>query len=167
MLFLASPFLLYFVEYYQLFRFLVNWQNMIPSIILFAIFSTLGFIHFYWSFGGKWGLENALPTKGIGEKAIEPPKVVTIIVGIVLILFGIVYLIKAGIIHFQVPNWVITYGSWIIPSIFILRAIGDFNYVGLFKKVKNTKFAKADTKWFIPLCLAIGVLGILVQLMDS
>ena len=137
------------------------------SIILLVTFTSLGFIHFYWLFGGKWGLEKALPTKEVKEKAIQPPKIATVIVGIGLISFGLIYLLKSGLINFQVPNWIITYGSWLIPSIFILRAIGDFNYVGLFKKIKDTEFAKADSKWFIPLCLTIGMLGILIQLMNK
>lgn len=139
----------------------------ILSIILLVTFTSLGFIHFYWLFGGKWGLEKALPTKEVGEKAIEPPKIATVIVGIGLISFGLIYLMKSGLINFQIPNWIITYGSWIIPSIFILRAIGDFNYVGLFKKIRDTEFAKADSKWFIPLCLTIGMLGILIQLINK
>lgn len=139
----------------------------ILSLILLVTFTSLGFIHFYWLFGGKWGLEKALPTREVGEKAIEPPKIATVIVGIVLIVFGLIYLMKSGLINFQVPNWIITYGGWIISSIFILRAIGDFNYVGLFKKIRDTEFAKADSKWFIPLCLTIGILGILIQLMNK
>ena len=139
----------------------------ILSIILLAIFTSLGIIHFYWLFGGKWGLEKALPTKEIGEKAIEPPKIATAIVGIGLISFGLFYLVKTGLINFQVPNWMITYGSWIIPSIFIIRAIGDFKYIGFFKKIKNTEFAKADSNRFAPLCLTIGIFGILIQLMNK
>uniref|UniRef100_UPI0040491472 DUF3995 domain-containing protein n=1 Tax=Flavobacterium sp. TaxID=239 RepID=UPI0040491472 len=141
--------------------------TIILSLILLVIFISLGFIHFYWLLGGKWGLDKALPTKEVGEKAIEPPKIATVIVGVVLISFGLIYLIKTGLINFQVPNWITTYGSWIIPSIFILRAIGDFKYVGIFKKIKNTEFAKADSKWFIPLCLTIGILGVLIQLMNK
>jgi hypothetical protein len=139
----------------------------ILSIILLAIFASLGFIHFYWLFGGKWGLNKALPTKETGVEAIDPPRIATAIVGLGLISFGLVYLIKSGFINFQVPNWIIIYGSWIIPSIFILRAIGDFRYVGFFKKIKNTEFAKADSKWFAPLCLIIGIFGMLIQLMDK
>lgn len=67
----------------------------------------------------------------------------------------------------QIPNWITNYGYWIIPSIFILRAIGDFKYVGFFKKVRNTEFAKTDSKWFAPLCLTIGIFGILIQLMNK
>jgi len=139
----------------------------ILSIILLTIFTSLGSIHFYWLFGGKWGLEQALPTKEIGEKVIKPSKIATAVVGFGLISFGLFYLIKTDLFNFQVPNWIITYGSWIIPSIFIIRAIGDFKYVGLFKKIKNTEFAKADSKWFTPLCLTIGIFGILIQLMNK
>ncbi len=139
----------------------------ILSIILFMIFISLGFIHFYWLFGGKWGVEQVLPTIKDGKKTIKPPKIATAFVGIILISFGLLYLIKTELNIFQVPNWIITYGSWIIPSIFILRAIGDFNYVGAFKKIKNTEFAKADSKWFTPLCLIIGILGILIQIINK
>jgi hypothetical protein len=137
------------------------------SIILFVIFSSLGFIHFYWLLGGKWGLKKALPTKEGGQKAMEPSQIATVVVGLGLISFGLIYLIKTGLINFQVPNWIIIYGSWIIPTLFILRAIGDFNYVGIFKKIKNTEFAEADTKWFVPLCLTIGIIGIVIQLLNK
>ena len=140
-------------------------MTTIFSIILFLIFILLGLIHFYWIFGGKWALEKALPTKEIGEKAIEPTKIATAIVGIGLISFGLLYLTKSSLIDFQIPNWIMTYGSWIIPVIFILRAIGDFKYVGFFKKIKSTNFGKADSKIFSPLCLTIGIIGILIQLM--
>jgi len=39
-----------------------------------------------------------------------------------------------------------------------LRAIGEFKYLGFFKKIKNTEFAIADSKLFSPLSLAIGFL---------
>jgi hypothetical protein len=48
-----------------------------------------------------------------------------------------------------------------------LRAIGDFNYVGFFKKIKHTKFGKNDTKYFSPLCLTIGVLTIILELINK
>lgn len=139
----------------------------ISSIILLAIFTSLGFIHFYWLFGGKWGLEKVIPTKDNQTSTLSIPKFATLIVALVLLLFGLIYLVKSGLTNVHIPNLVTKYGYWIIPSIFILRAIGDFKYVGFFKKIKNTKFAKADSKWFTPLCLTIGMFGILIQLMNK
>ncbi len=134
------------------------------SIVLLIIFIALGGIHFYWIFGGKWGLANALPTNENGESVLKPNKFSTLIVGSGLTIFGIFYLFKSGLINVQIPSWILTYGGWIISSIFILRAIGEFKYVGFFKRIKQTDFGKMDSKLFSPLCLTIGVIGILIQL---
>ena len=138
---------------------------IILSIILFLVFTVLGGFHFYWIFGGVWGLKKVIPTKGNEVSTMSIPKLATLIVGFVLVLFGLIYLAKSGLTNVQPPNWVTNYGYWIIPSIFILRAIGDFKYVGFFKKIKNTEFGKSDSKLFSPLCLIIGLIGILIQLM--
>jgi hypothetical protein len=140
---------------------------IVLSLILFLIFTILGGFHFYWLFGGVWGLKKVIPTRGKELKSISIPKLATLIVGLVLVLFGLMYLIKSELINIEIPNWLIHYGYWFIPSIFILRAIGDFKYVGIFKKIKNTEFAKADNKVFIPLCLVIGIVGILTILINN
>lgn len=133
------------------------------SIILFIIFLILGLLHCYWFFGGTWGLQQVVPTKKNGTHSISPPKFATFLVAVVLISFGVFYLVKTNFIALQLPNTIVDYAYWIIPSLFILRAIGDFNYVGFFKKIKHTTFAKADSKWFSPLCLSIGIIGIVIQ----
>lgn len=138
---------------------------MIVSILLSIIFTTLGIIHFNWVFGGTFGFSKSLPTKENGERVLNPKKMDSAVVGTGLLSFGFFYLIKSGIISYVLPEWIMNYGSWIIPIIFLLRAIGEFKYVGFFKSVKNTEFGKIDTKLFSPLCLAIGILGILIQLL--
>ncbi len=137
------------------------------SIILLIVFTFLSSMHFYWLAGGKWGLKKVIPTKENQDTTLSIPKFATLIVALVLLLFGLLYLIKSRLINIPFSNLITTYGYWIIPSIFILRAIGDFKYVGFFKKIKNTEFAKADSKWFAPLCLIIGILGILIQLVTN
>ena len=87
-------------------------------------------------------------------------KIDSAIVGIGLTAFGIFYVLKSGIFEYNLPEWIMKYGSWIIPIIFLLRAIGEFKYVGFFKSVKKTDFGKLDTKFFSPLCLIIGIFGI-------
>lgn len=137
--------------------------STVLSIILFIIFSALGSIHIYWLFGGKWALKNVIPTKGDQTSTLSIPRFATLIVALILLLFGLLYIVKSRLIHIQIPDLIIKYVYWIIPTIFILRAIGDFKYVGLFKKIKHTEFAKADSKWFVPLCITIGIIGVLIQ----
>ncbi|WP_298265154.1 DUF3995 domain-containing protein [uncultured Lutibacter sp.] len=138
---------------------------MILSILLSTVLIGLGLIHFNWVVGGKFGFEASLPTKESGERVLNPKKIDSAIVGIGLTIFGIFYILKSGVIEYNLPNWIIKYGSWIIPIIFLLRAIGEFKYVGFFKSVKKTDFGKLDTKLFSPLCFIIGTIGILIELM--
>lgn len=109
----------------------------ILSIILFIIFSVLSGFHFYWLFGGTWGTDYVFPTKSNEPRNYQIPKFATLIVALGLLSFGLLYLIKGGLFTFQIPNWVNDYAYWIIPSIFMLRAIGEFKYVGFFKKSKT------------------------------
>jgi len=137
---------------------------MILSILLSLILIGLGIIHFNWVIGGKFGFSESLPTKESGERVFSPKKIDSAIVGIGLTAFGLFYVFKSGLIEYNLPEWIMKYGSWVIPALFLLRAIGEFKYVGVFKSVKNTDFGKLDTKFFSPLCLAIGIFGIIIQL---
>lgn len=127
------------------------------------IFFGLGLIHFNWAIGGKFGFSTALPTNQKGEMILNPGKLDCVIVGIGLTAFGLFYIYQSGLLDHHLPEWLFTFGGWMIPSIFLLRAIGDFKYVGFFKKIKQTDFGKMDTKYFSPLCLFIGTMGIVVQ----
>jgi len=137
---------------------------MILSILLSLILIGLGIIHFNWVIGGKYGFSESLPTKESGERVLNPKKIDSAIVGIGLTAFGIFYLFKSGLIEYNLPESIMKYGTWIVPIIFLLRAIGEFKYIGFFKSVKNTNFGKLDSKFFSPLCLVIGIFGILIQL---
>lgn len=141
---------------------------MITIIPLFLslIFLFLGGIHFYWAFGGKWGLIAVIPTKNDGAASMAPPTVATIIVGLGLILFGLFYLNHSRFNFLKLPVYIENIVKWSIPILFILRAIGEFNYVGLFKKVTHTYFAKMDRLVFTPLCMVIGTLGLLIILLN-
>ncbi len=137
---------------------------MVLPIVLATVFITLGILHFYWAGGGVFGFSQSLPTNERGERILHPRKIESALVGTGLILFGIYYLMRSGLFKCDLPVWTLTYVGWIIPSIFLLRSIGDFKYIGFFKKVRNTKFAKLDSKFFSPLCLLIALIGIAIQM---
>jgi fatty acid desaturase len=131
-------------------------MKLIISLILILIFSLLSLIHFYWAFGGKWGASAVIPTKTSQKKAIQPGPVASIIVAIGLAVLGALIAWKAGWIQLQLPYLVENFALLFIAVVFLIRAIGDFKYVGFFKKIKNTRFAKNDSRYFSPLCLLIG-----------
>ncbi|MEO7292665.1 MAG: DUF3995 domain-containing protein [Ginsengibacter sp.] len=128
------------------------------------IFLFLSSIHIYWGLGGKWSNDAAIPTKANNKKIFRPSAFSTFIVALGLLSFGLFILIKAEVLNFKIPFWLDKFGLWIIASIFIIRAIGEFNYVGFFKKIKHTQFGRNDTKYYSPLCLIIGILNIIIEL---
>jgi hypothetical protein len=137
------------------------------AIILMSIFIFLSGIHIYWAFGGEWGNGAVIPTKNDDVKAIMPGVIPTIIVASGLLGFAFVVfmsLVKSELILSIWLEMILNYGLWVISGIFIIRAIGEFNYVGFFKKYKHTKFGQNDTKYYSPLCLTIGLLALLLEL---
>lgn len=142
-------------------------MTTIIVIILITIFLFLSGLHIYWGFGGKWGNGAVIPTKNDNIKVMMPGIVPTFIVALGLLGFGLVVSMNVVELDFKLPVWldvVNKYGLWLIASIFILRAIGEFNYVGFFKKYKQTKFGQNDTKYYSPLCLTIGILTLILEL---
>ncbi|MBU0473319.1 MAG: DUF3995 domain-containing protein [Bacteroidetes bacterium] len=140
-------------------------MNTILESILIIIFLIISIIHFYWVFGGLKGLNKAIPTDEKGKRVINPGKIETSIVGLGLLLFAFYYFTKIVIFEIELPKLIVSYSGWIISAIFILRAVGDFKYVGFFKKIKNTEFGKFDSKYFSILSLTIGIIGILIEIL--
>lgn len=126
--------------------------NLTLIIITFA----LATLHFYWAFGGKIALLNTLPEHN-GKKLFMPSKVATISVAFALLFICLfaVQLYKFNLfIDLETIHYLIM--ANLIGTVFLIRAIGDFKYLGFFKKIKESKFAIYDSKYYSPLCLYIS-----------
>ena len=132
---------------------------LFPNLLLSTVFFFLAAIHIYWALGGKWGHSQAIPTDKDGHFIFAPGVAATVIVALGLSLFGLFYLNNSKLLSINWPKQINAIGAWAIPCIFVLRALGDFKYVGAFKRVKGTEFAEMDSKFFSPLCFIIGIIG--------
>ena len=135
-------------------------MKSILARILTIIFFILSIIHFYWSLGGKWGFEIAIPSNEQGIKILKPSTIDCIVIGSLLLLFGFVYHFSQKSLKNKLLDSTRKLLLWIIPIIFLIRSIGDFRFVGFFKQVTATEFASLDTTFYSPLCLIIAVIGI-------
>ncbi len=136
---------------------------IVLALILFVIFLALSSIHLYWGFGGKWKINEAVPANESGNKVLKTGPLSCFVVALGLLGFALFILDSAKILNIPLPRWISVNGLWIISAIFIIRAVGDFRYVGFFKKIQHTTFAKNDSKIYSPLCLTIGILCILLE----
>ena len=135
----------------------------ILGILLAVIFAILSFFHVYWAAGGRLGSGAAIPTGAGGARLLNPSPFGTILVAAALLAAMLVVLGRLKIRGAFVPGWIFYSGIWIIALLFLLRAIGDFRYVGFFKSVTGTNFAHWDTILFSPLCLFIAVVAFLIN----
>ncbi|WP_240740184.1 DUF3995 domain-containing protein [Flagellimonas allohymeniacidonis] len=118
-------------------------------------------LHFYWAIFGIKDPERVVPAIGTDQRVKTPGKLAATFVGLVLLGFALVFLNKV-ILYLNFP-WLsnISIG---IAIIFLVRALGDFKYVGFFKTSKNSKFSALDTRYYSPLCLLMGILILVLEL---
>ena len=118
-------------------------------MILTGVLILLALIHLYWLFG-EIGLEQALPTDIEGKRLLNHSKLMTVAVAFVL--FGFAWI--SYMLDTPHEVWIDIVGL-VLAVLFFVRAIGDFEMIGLFKKIKGTEFVKYDTWLYVPLCFLI------------
>lgn len=121
------------------------------------IFFLLAAIHLYWVTGGGGGMDVSIPTDSNGRKLFRPGRAVTLVVALGLLLFAFGNLAFGGWLQIGLNPLYIRYGILLIAIIFLMRAIGDFRYIGLSKRHKQSRFARWDTRLYIPLCLFLAI----------
>ena len=131
-----------------------------------SILVVLALFHFYWAAGGKWGIEYTIPDKfKMGYfQARNKPFVTAATLGVAMGLLFASLIVSSNYLNTTVliPHSWTLWGTRMIGIIFILRAIGDFKICGIFKEKNDSKFARSDTRLFIPLCMLIGFSAILI-----
>ena len=122
------------------------------EIINFILLLVISAFHFYWIFGGEFGTDAVFP-KAKGKENVMPNKALTFGAAIIFFCFGLVYLNHLiDLISF--PNKITIL---VLAIIFLIRAIGEFRYIGFSKTIYNSKFATLDTKYYSPICLLLSL----------
>ena len=119
-----------------------------------AVFAVLSAMHVYWAALGTSG-SVAVPEVN-GRPAFVPGRGVTVLVAVALAAASLVVLARVGVVLPGLPTWLTRAAAGVLGATFVLRAIGERNLVGFFKRVHGTAFARWDTWLFSPLCLTLG-----------
>jgi hypothetical protein len=127
-------------------------EALAPAVCV--AFMALALWHFYMALGSD--REGAVPSVN-GRPLFVPSRGATVAVGIVLVLFAGLVAATAGLMAVGVPRALLSWLSYGLALGLLLRAVGEFRYVGLFKRVRGNKFAVLDTYVYSPLCLLLAV----------
>ena len=134
--------------------------QMIAGAAAIVMLLMLAGMHLYWAAGGKAGKGAAVPSAS-GRPLMRPSVLGTAMVAVGLCVMAALLALRIGWLN--VPalpgnGVVIEVGAWLIAAVFGLRAIGDFRYVGFFKRIRDSRFARLDTLAYSPLCACLALL---------
>ncbi len=126
------------------------------SIPVATAFALLAALHIYWALGGRSGAVAVLPERD-GAPLFQPGLTSTLVVAGLLASAALLVLAHAGRgPGMLLPRWMVTLGVPVIAVVMLARSVGDFRYIGFFKKVRDTRFAVLDTRYFSPIALLLG-----------
>jgi hypothetical protein len=131
------------------------------AIALATVLAAIGALHVYWALGGRSG-GAAIPSRTDGAALFAPSAASTLAVAAALALAAWIVVVAGGLVSPVGPWWPYAIGVRVLALVLAARAIGDFRYVGVFKRVRGTPFAVRDDRVYTPLCaaLALGVLWV-------
>ena len=127
------------------------------ALLVAGVLGALALAHFFWAFGGAGGFDAAIPQHN-GKPVFTPHPIATALVGCALLVAAAIVLGRIGFWGATWPRWIFQFGTWGLAGMFLLRGIGDFRYIGLFRRVRDTRFARWDARLFTPLCLLLAAL---------
>ena len=138
---------------------------MVLAIVVGAAFAALGVWHFAMALAPR-GRERAAVPSVNGRPLFVPSASATAAVGVGLWLCGVLVISTAGVIALGLSSRVQTTLCMALAFALLLRAVGDFRYVGFFKSLRGTRFAVMDTWCYSPICLALSI-GVACVAMQS
>ena len=127
------------------------------TIVCAAILLFGAAFHLYWGCGGSVGSSVALPQRGDGTQAFKSNRVGAILVAVFLAGVLVLVVVLSGAIQLPVPARWLRFAVMALSVLFLARALSWYKYVGLFKSVRTTQFAKYDSFFYSPLCLLLSL----------
>jgi hypothetical protein len=131
----------------------------VVAFIVSAVFVVLAIWHLYMatapSAKGSDARSGAVPSVD-GKPLFVPSTRATVAVGIVLLLFAALVASTAGLLRARLPREVLQWLSYALALGLLARAVGEFRYLGFFKRVRGSRFATLDTFVYSPLCLLLA-----------
>jgi hypothetical protein len=130
-------------------------MNTAVAIIVSLAFVALALWHFRMALSPARGVSGAVPSVS-GKPLFVPSVRATLAVGVALLVFACLVAATAGLVEVGLPVRVLSWCCYALALGLFARAIGEFKYVGFFKRVRGSRFARLDTLLYSPLCLVLA-----------
>lgn len=129
----------------------------VVAFALAVVFCVLSLLHIGWALGLRGGQVQVVPERPDGQPVFRPGPFATLAVAGLLFLAALFVTQRAGLGREWIPAALVGPGCWGVSAALVLRAIGEFRYAGVFKRVRGTAFARMDNRLYTPLALLLGL----------
>jgi hypothetical protein len=127
------------------------------ALLMGGFLAAAAAFHFYWGFGGQYGRHVAVPQREDGTSLFVPTTTATLAVALALALMLVALAVYEMRLDLFLPRSLMRLGMSLLAVIFLIRGLSWHRYVGLFKTVRTTDFARNDTFLYSPGCIATGI----------
>ena len=134
------------------------------AALVAIVFCLISLLHIGWATGLGTDRWQAIPERN-GAPLFQPRPLATLCVAALLFLAALLVTQRAGLGRALLPQAIVSPGCWAVAVALVARSVGEFRYVGFFKRVRGTGFARMDTRLYSPLALLLGVGAGLVALL--
>jgi hypothetical protein len=126
------------------------------AILVSGVFVILALWHIRMAFGSLSGESVGVPSID-GKPLFVPSRASTLLVALFLLACAGLVAVTSGLVQLGVPARVPVWACCALALGLFARAVGEFRYVGFFKRVRGSRFARLDTMVYSPLCLVLAV----------
>jgi hypothetical protein len=133
-----------------------------PLLLALAIIAFAASFHAYWALGGRLGYSVSLPQRPDGVPVMADrlpwwrPAAGAVALGLAAL--AALLLGHAGILPLPLPRGLARAALLATGGAFVARALVPNRYVGFFKSLRATRWARYDSRLYSPLFLLLGLL---------
>ena len=138
---------------------------LLPALTIIAFAAAF---HLHWALGGRLGYSVSLPQRRDGTPVMAHrlpwwrPAAGAVALG--LLVLALLLLAYAGHLPLPLPRGLARAALLATGAAFVARALVPNRYVGLFKSLRSTRWARFDTRLYSPLFLLLGLLLVAIAL---
>ena len=123
--------------------------------VVTSVFVALALWHFRIALSPASGESGAVPSVS-GKPLFVPSAKATVGVAVVLLCFAGLVAATAGLVQLPVSQRILSTLCYVLALGLLARAVGEFRYVGFFKRVRGSRFARLDTLVYSPMCVLLA-----------
>lgn len=132
---------------------------LLPALAIIAFAAAF---HLHWALGGRLGYSVSLPQRPDGAPVMAHrlpwwrPAAGAVALGLVAL--ALLLLADSGRLSLPIPEGLVGGALLVTGGAFVARALVPNRYVGFFKSIRDTRWARYDSRLYSPLFLLLGLL---------